>query len=300
MNNLIVCIPSYNRAVLLFSLFENLRNQKDQNFILIILNDGDNKETRDLLKDQSSEFKYHYIETKKPSGLPLARNTILDYIESEKLATEKTFIAFLDDDLEIKEDFTEKIKEYSSKFDAFCFRMEQKGIAPTFDLAKYKFLQKIFSPIIGKIIPFLGIIFGGFYIKTQKIKKVDHLVGCCLIYDFSKNMSRRFDLNLNEGNYIGEDTCFSYGLKKAGNDLRFIGTYSFIHNSPSHGGCKINNKRKSFFWYWKHKLYIFRIYNSKIELISAKFFCFLESIFLSFVFRYNLVKEYFESIKHPI
>ena len=297
MNNLIVCIPSYNRATLLSSLFENLRSQRDHNFVLIILNDGGNNETKNALQNQSPQFEYHYIETERPSGLPLARNIIFDYIEDKKINTEKTYLAFLDDDLEIKEDFIEKIKEYSTKFDAFCFRMEQKGIAPTFDFTKSELLQKMFSPMIGKIFPFLGIIFGGFYIKTKKIKKVDHLVGCCLIYNFSKNKKQRFDLNLNEGNYIGEDTCFSYGLKKSGNDLRFIGTYSFIHNSPSHGGCKINDKRKSFFWYWKHKLYIFKIYNSKTELVSAKFFCLLESIFLSLIFRYNLVREYLNSIR---
>ena len=297
MNDLIVCIPSYNRANLLFSLFENLRYQKDQNFILVILNDGGNSDTRSILKNQSSEFEYYYLETEKPSGLPMARNIILDYIKDKKLDGKKTFVAFLDDDLEIKSNFIEKIKKYSCKYDAFCFHMEQKGTAPTFDFTKNKLLQKLFSPMIGKILPFLGVIFGGFYIKTKKIRKIDHLVGCCLIYNFSKNQKQRFDLNLNEGNYIGEDTCFSYELKKNGNDLRFIGNYGFIHNSPSHGGCKINNKRKSFFWYWKHKIYIFKINGSRIELISAKFFCFLESVLLSFVFRQNLVKEYLNSIK---
>lgn len=294
-DKLLICICSYNRPDFLIPLFDNLKNQNNTDFTVILLNDGKNSKTKDIFQTANFPFSYHYLETEKPSGLPRARNIILDYIKNNRVDKDTTYIAFLDDDLIIKNDFVEMIKKYSSKYDGFCFRMDQRGISTTFDLTKSPLLQKIFSPIIGKFIPFLGIIFGGFYIKTKKIKKVDHLVGCCLIYNFSKNNDQKFDPNLNEGNYVAEDTCFSYGLKKAGNDLRYIGNYSFIHNSPNSGGCKIDNKKDRFFWYWKHKLYLVNKFHGKVVFFSAALSSFLESIALSMLFKTNLVREYWKA-----
>jgi len=297
MNKLIICIPTYNRPEQIGSIFQMLENQKNKNFSLIILNDGASTETKKIIENKKTIEYFYYLESEKPSGLPLARNKILDFIENNKIYDDNTFIAFLDDDLIIESDFTEKILFYSQKYDGFCFRIIQNGDATTFDFSKNLFLQKILSPVIGKIFPFLGMYFGGFYIKTSSIKKVDHLNGGCLIYNFSKNKNNRFDLNLNEGNFVAEDTCFSYGLKLRNNDLRFIGSYSFIHNPPNSGGCKIEDNGERFFWYWKHKLYLIGKYHGTVILSSAIFFCILESIILSIFFRTNLIKKNIRALK---
>lgn len=297
MTKIIICIPTYNRTEQISHLFDDLSKQENQDFSVIILNDGANIETNKVLRNKNPNFKFHFFESPKPSGLPCARNKILDFIEKNKLHNDKTFVAFLDDDLIIKKDFISQIKKYSGEFDGFCFRIIQRGSATTFDFTKNEILQKIFLPLIGTVSPFFGFFFGGYYIKTNELIRIDHLNGGCLIYNFSKNKNERFDLNLNEGNFVAEDTCFSYGLKLKGNDLRFIGNYSYIHNPPDTGGCRIEDKKESFYWYWKHKLYIFNKYHGLPIMLPAIFFSFLESIVLSVIFKTNLIEKYFKATK---
>jgi glycosyltransferase involved in cell wall biosynthesis len=296
MNKLVICIPTYNRPDQIGSIFQMLENQKDRDFSLVILNDGNNTKTKKILESKKSIENFHYLESEKPSGLPLARNKMLDFIKSNKIYDENTYLAFLDDDLIIQNDFTEKINFYSQKYDGFCFRIIQNGKATTFDFSKNLLLQKILSPAIGRIFPFLGMYFGGFYIKTDDIKNADHLNGGCLIYNFSKNKDERFDLDLNEGNFVAEDTCFSYGLKLKNNDLRFIGNYSYIHKPPEIGGCKTSDNKENFFWYWKHKLYIFKKYHPR-TIIFPIFFSFIESLILSLLFKKNLLKSYKKALQ---
>lgn len=294
---IIICVPTYNRPDQVRSLIKNLSAQEDLDFSLVVLNDGASSNTKELIEKMEAPFDFHYFESEKPSGLPCARNKILDFIESKKLAKTSTFVAFLDDDLIIDSRFVSHIRSYLDKFDGFCFRIIQRGAATTFDFNNQKMIQWLLRPLIGKIFPPLGLFFGGFYIKTDRPKEVDHLNGGCLIYNFTKNSKERFDLNLNEGNFVAEDTCFSYGLKRKGNRLFFIGDYSYIHNPPTTGGCRISDKKESFYWYWKHKLYIFGKYHGKSILFLATLFSLIESAALSVLFRTNLTVKYIKSIK---
>lgn len=297
MNKIIICIPTYNRTEQINSLLSDLEKQDDSDFSLVILNDGANTETKDVLENRNPKFDFHFFESKNPSGLPGARNKILDYIEKNNFADEKTFIAFLDDDLIIKDDFIMKIKKCSNLFAGFTFHMIQKGSANIFNFSDNNFLKFIFRPLIGKIFPIFGLIFGGFYINSKKIRTIDHIMGCCMIYNFSKNRRKRFDENLNEGNYSGEDTEFSYGLKKSGTDLFFVGNYTFVHNTADSGGCRSKDRSTSYYWYWKHKLYIIKKYHGRFILASATSVCLLESIFLSIIFKTNLVNVYLKASK---
>ena len=296
MNKIIICITTYNRPEQISALLQDLINQDNHNFSLVLLNDGANKKTCEIFNNINLPVPHYYFESKQPSGLPAARNKIIDYIEAQKIADEKTYLAFLDDDLIIDKNFVSNISKYSEKYDGFCFRIIQKGASTTFDFTKCPKIQKLLSPLIGKMLPLLGMFFGGFYIPSKKIQRVDHINGGCLIYNFSKNKSQRFDMNLNEGNFVAEDTCFSYGLTRVGNKLYYISNYSYIHNPPSHGGCKIEEKDNSFFWYWKHKLYIIEKYHGKTVGKFAKIFSFLESILLSLFFRKNLTAYYFKAL----
>lgn len=298
MKKLVLAIPTYNRPDRIGILLDCLENQTDTDFTAVILNDGAHPETARQLQNRMTHFALCSLETPQPSGLPLARNTILDFLETDGLADATAYVAFLDDDLVLEKDFIATVKKYMGQFDGFCFHMVQTGPSTTFSLTQQTLLQKIFSPLIGKVVPVLGIIFGGFYIKTGRIIPVDHLIGCCIIYDFSKNRQARFDLRLNEGNFVAEDTCFTHTLKRNGSDLYYIGTYTFIHDSAPTGGCRIEMKTKSFFWYWKHKLYIFRKLYSPTIYTSAVLFCFLESLLLTVLFRKNLVKEFFLAFQY--
>ncbi|MDD3607704.1 MAG: hypothetical protein PHQ20_02815, partial [Candidatus Moranbacteria bacterium] len=204
---------------------------------------------------------------------------------------------FLDDDLRVEDNFVAQMRKYAKEFDGFTFHMIQKGPVNTFSFAEKHFLKRISSPLIGKVLPFMGLVFGGFYIKSKKIRKIDHMMGCCIIYDFSKNREKRFDMNLNEGNYSGEDTEFSYGLKKSGNELYFVGSHTFVHDAADFGGCRSKDRSMAFFWYWKHKLYIIRKYHSKSILFFARFSCFFESLLLSVFLKKNLIGKYFKALK---
>ncbi len=297
MSQIIICIPTYNRPIQIRSLLDNLNDQTDTDFSTVILNDGANPETTTVLETFKSAFQLHHFESEKPSGLPRARNKILDFIKEHRLSGDATFVAFLDDDLVIDDKFISNIRNNTGKYDGFCFRIIQRGASTTYDITGSKFLQTVLTPLIGRILPWIGMFFGGFYIKQKEARMVDHMNGGCLIYNFSKNPDERFDLNLNEGNFVAEDTCFSYGLKKKGNRLAFIGSYSYIHNPPNTGGCKIEDRKESFYWYWKHKLYIFVKYHGKLGFVTCAGASFVESLALSVLFRTNLVGKYVRAVK---
>jgi glycosyltransferase involved in cell wall biosynthesis len=297
MTNLIIAIPSYNRPFEIDRLVSCLKKQTNKDFSVVILNDGSNEKYDAILKKDLFDFDFHYIKTPNPSGLPLARNKILNYLEKKCSFDQETFLAFLDDDLVIKEDFISQTKKYAKKFDGFSFNTIQTSASTLFDFTRKKNIQGVLTPLIGKFIPFFGVYFSGFYIKTKKIKRVDFLPGYCMVYNLSKNRSKRFDLNLNEGNFTGEDTCFSLNLKKNGNKLYYISSYTIKHDPANTGGCRISEHKKKFFWYWKHKLYIIKSNCNILFFLSSSFFCFFESIILSIIFKKNLTGEYLKALK---
>lgn len=297
-NKILICIPTYNRPREIERLLNCLSVQTDIDFTLILLNDGSNPDLDALILNHRFPFRLHYFKSEQPSGLPAARNKILDYIERNKLALVKSYVAFLDDDLILDNIFVEQIRNYAGRYDGFCFRLIQRGASSTFDFTHNKLLQYIFTPIIGKVIAPLGIFFGGFYIPRHTTKPVDHINGGCLIYDFSKNHVARFDMKLNEGNYVMEDTCFSYGLKQSGNDLRYIGEYTYIHAPPETGGCKISDRKKKFFWYWKHKFYFFQKFHGKYSRSMAIIMSCFECVIFSIMARVNLFPELIHATKH--
>ncbi|UCE17691.1 MAG: glycosyltransferase [Gemmatimonadota bacterium] len=83
-----VIIPTYNRAAFLPEAIDSVLHQSYQDFELILIDDGSDDDTRDILKPYQGRLNYHYQEN---AGISKTRNTGLRIAQGE-------FIAFLDSD----------------------------------------------------------------------------------------------------------------------------------------------------------------------------------------------------------
>lgn len=83
-----VIIPTYNRASFLHEAIDSVLHQSYQDFELILIDDGSDDDTRDILKPYQGRLNYHYQEN---AGISKTRNTGLRIAQGE-------FIAFLDSD----------------------------------------------------------------------------------------------------------------------------------------------------------------------------------------------------------
>lgn len=295
-----VAIPTTRRPEPLAHLLADLCHQVDQKFSVFVLNDGGDPGTRQAWQTAAEKTAYigedwHYLENTGVRGLPAARNLLLEAIATQPYTHASQYVVFLDDDVRVDSHFIEQVRKYAGQYDGFCFRLVQQGPATTFDFSRQPWLHRWLTPLVGRAIPALGVFFGGFYIDRRLNRDVDHLNGGCLIYNFTKNSAERFDENLNEGTAVGEDTCFSYGLKRAGNRLAYINTYSYIHRPHPHYGCRTVGGNDSYFWYWKHKLYITDTYHRRWRT-AAVFFSGLESLVLSLALRSNLWRQYLRAM----
>lgn len=80
--------PTYNRAYILPKLFESLQNQTSKNFEWLIVDDGSNDDTKELVNDFSkkADFKITYI-YQENQGKHVAINTALDKIDTPYFLT---------------------------------------------------------------------------------------------------------------------------------------------------------------------------------------------------------------------
>lgn len=84
MKKLTIFTPTYNRAPLLPRLYESLKNQTDQNFIWLVIDDGSTDGTEELMQGWQNEnelhIKYHYQENR---GMVFAHNTAHHLMDTE-------------------------------------------------------------------------------------------------------------------------------------------------------------------------------------------------------------------------
>src|SRR3972149_7654217 len=90
-----VIIPTYNRANFLTEAINSVLSQTYRNFELIVVNDGSQDNTEEILKKYVGKIKYFYQEN---NGVSSARNKGIDNSEGE-------FLCFL-----VSDDFWEKRK----------------------------------------------------------------------------------------------------------------------------------------------------------------------------------------------
>lgn len=99
-----VIMPVFNKELYLRRSIESVLNQTYTNFDFIIINDGSTDSSSIIVQDyERKDFRIKYI-NQTNHGVSNARNKGLDMSESE-------FIAFLDADDELRNDFLEKMIE---------------------------------------------------------------------------------------------------------------------------------------------------------------------------------------------
>jgi len=296
--DVIVAVPTRNRAATLANLLDDLAVQTDRSFYLVILNDGSDIATRsEVRRPRHGLPPTQYLESPVPLGLPRARNTILNNLNSRRLPRRPVYLVWLDDDIRLDRKFIAMVRRYAAVCDGFCFRLQQEGPATTIDFTRWPSLHVFFQPLLGRFVPSLGLLFGGFYLRHRHPRRVTHLNGGCLIYNLTRAHQHRFDERLNEGSAVGEDTCFSYGLHRAGFKLWHIGTYSYIHRPPASGGCRVPPGAEAFYWYWKHKLYIIHRYHGRACTASALVCSGIESLLLSIALGTNLLPSFWRATR---
>lgn len=87
-----VIVVTYNRGYIIGSAFESLRKQEYKNFEVIVVDDGSEDDTADIVK-KFSDLDIKYIKLEKNQGQSHARNVGLEHAKGK-------YIAFLDSDNE--------------------------------------------------------------------------------------------------------------------------------------------------------------------------------------------------------
>ena len=104
---LTVFTPTYNRAKLLQRCYESMKRQTNQKFIWMIIDDGSNDNTKELVKlwqleEHDFQLKYYY---KKNGGLHTAYNEAISRIETP-------LCVCIDSDDFMPDDAVEKILDF--------------------------------------------------------------------------------------------------------------------------------------------------------------------------------------------
>jgi len=293
-----VCVPSYKRPKALGTLLEQLDNQEAGGFEVRVLNDGCDKQSEKLLLGfNPKKFVLHFCSTQEPSGLPSARNKLLDWINQD-WQKEKRIIVFLDDDCEVNTKFVQQVVGAAKHYNAFAFCIKTIGTSGIVNTSDNPILKYLFKFFVGKAWLRFGFIRGGYFQKFSIPKKVDHMPGGCLIYRFDLYPKLRFDEVLNDGNAILEDTDFSIALRRAGAKIWYLGSHEIIHRPPNVGGVRVKVPRDKFYYYWKHKWYLIDKWHSKRWYFVAFLWGFVEAIVVSVLHRQNLFGPLFQSYKN--
>ncbi len=283
---LFIAIPSYNRADALRTLLGQLQVQKtDYDFVVVALNDGGNEQSEAVLKQALAHgLRLVWNKTSRGSGLPSARNKILDTIE-RLYNRQPTTVVFLDDDCEVDEDFAQRLYEASLKYDGFTFAIETVGRSGIVNTKDNPLVSRLLAPALGRAWLKIGFLRGGYFQRRSVPVRVDHLPGGCLAYRFDKYKELRFDPQLNDGNSIAEDTDFSRALSVAGAQLWYCGYYGIIHRPPSRGGVRVATSKEKYYYYWRNKQYLCNKWEGRRWNLAARTFTFFEAVVLSVMHR---------------
>jgi len=247
------------------------------------------------LRDFETErFALHWQSTDEPSGLPSARNKLLDLIFAD-WRRELVLVVFLDDDCEVDTKFVQQVSQAAQSYDAFTFRIKtigRSGIVNTLDNA---IVWHLLAPFIGRAWLRIGFLRGGYFQELSEPRQVHHMPGGCLIYRFDKYHCLRFDERFNEGNAIHEDVDFSQALRMAGAELWYCGWHEIIHRPPATGGVRIEAAAEKFYYYWKHKWFLVKKWRGARYLPLAFLWGFVEAFVVTVMHRRWLFAPLFRS-----
>src|SRR3989344_2962573 len=290
-SRLIIAIPSYKRPEALGTLLSQLEAQEGTKlFSVFVLNDGSDPDSTALLSAvRPARFALRTRATATGSGLPRARNIMLDWIDAEEGFGTPTVVAFLDDDCEVNTKFVQEILHATEQYEAFCFRITTIGQSGIINTMHNPIARIVLKPFIGAMTLPLGFIRGGYFQELSRPRRVRHLPGGCLIYRFDRYAKLRFDEMLGGGHAVLEDTDFSCALRAAGAKLWYIGSYGIVHRPAQAGGVRLSVPKEKYYFYWKHKRFLIGKWSGKFAYITAIPFTFFESIGLSVISRAWLV-----------
>ena len=262
-----VIIPTYRRARQLDELLSDLEGQDFENLReeveVIIVTEEPDEEVRRVIEEHAGRGVLEIVPvfSERRLGLPGARNAGVERARGR-------FLIFLDDDLRLGRDFLRTCRRFAG-LGNFCFRVEGAG---------GKVVERLLP---GKVILPLGLILGGFGFELGGIVEVSHLPGACFVVRRECLEVVKFDERLGEGNAYLEDCDFSFRLRRTGERLYYVSTYSVRHLPPEAGGCREPDYRRWLTYYWSHKAYFVRKNGGDVFLLPAFLISLLECALLS-------------------
>ena len=260
-------IPTYRRARQLDELLSDLEGQDFEGLRreveVIVVTEEPDEEMRRVIDEHVRRgiLKIVLVSSERRLGLPGARNVGVKRARGR-------FLVFMDDDLRVGKDFLKTCRRFAG-LGNFCFRVEGAG---------GKVVERLLP---GKVILPLGLILGGFGFELGGIVEVSHLPGACFVVRRECLEVVKFDERLGEGNAYLEDCDFSFRLRRTGERLYYVSTYSVRHLPPEAGGCREPDYRRWLKYYWSHKAYFVRKNGGDALLLPAFLTAFLECLLLS-------------------
>jgi glycosyltransferase involved in cell wall biosynthesis len=111
-----VIIPTYNRSELLLEAVKSVLNQTYQDFEIIVIDDGSNDDTEDVINGFSDKLQYIKQEN---AGVNAARNRALDLAQGEYIATLDNDDIWLDYKLGLQVEILDKFKSIGFSYSNF-------------------------------------------------------------------------------------------------------------------------------------------------------------------------------------
>lgn len=173
-----VIIPTYNRALLLKKAIESVLSQTYQDFELIVVDDGSNDSTPNLISNFKTRIKYIRQDNKGPGS---ARNLGIKNSDGE-------FIAFVDsDDWLDKEKLDIQLQEMRQNPSHLVSHTEEIWYKNGKLLNQKKKHKKFRGYIFEKCLPLCVVSMSTVMIRRELFDKVgffDETMRCCEDYDF--------------------------------------------------------------------------------------------------------------------
>ena len=183
-----VIIPAYNRANYLTEAINSVLSQTYRNFELIVVNDGSQDNTEEILKKYTGKIKYFYQEN---NGVSSARNKGIDNSKGE-------FLCFLDsDDLWEKKKLEKQIDYFNKNVDVKICYTDEIWIRRGKRVNQMKKHKKHSGNIFKMSLPLCIISASSVMIKKEVLSKVgffDESFQVCEDYDLWLRISKEFQV----------------------------------------------------------------------------------------------------------
>ncbi len=226
-------IPTLERPEQVQKLLQELQTQKVQNFETLIIDQSDqpNQEASRQAQASNGKFRYFHLERK---SLPNARNVAAHHARSEHLI-------FIDDDVELAQDFVQHHLQHLQKpqIDAVAGRITG-GYDDAFDNLK----------AVGKVNLWTGKVQRNFHCQ-EFLTSIEQLPGG----NFSVQRKLYHELKGFDANgfggpaSIGEESDFSFRLRKAGKTIVFEPKAALVHLHLPRGGCRDPSVLRWTYWH---------------------------------------------------